>query len=661
MPRNLTGLLYLALLILLPFAYSKSVIDPALMPRQILLGLFVILLVVLILLKKTTLELPQWKNPLPLAIGSYLFFSLVGFTTNTFTSESHAVLSKFVLVFGFLFLTVSLLKGKAISVRDVILSGIAFGIVAIGSAAVQLFQKSVIGHQKLFRQIEIIDGLFANKNLLASVLFLCLPFFAMGLPLSRRIKWLSIFGIAGAVFILLVIRTRTVFAAMLVMAAVLLYFYLRSRFKIRHSFLVGSAVILAIGLFLVVKTPKEIDSQAATSISKHYATRVFETRTLDSRTDYWKNSFGMLKDNLVFGVGYGNWQVEFPKYGLEKLKEYGLLNGTQTLQRAHNDFLQVLCESGIVGFICYILIFWSIAYQLVMLIWKSQTTAEKWRFVTLLGGVSGFVVIAALDFPMERIEHLVLLMLIFAIITFSYEEMQPAEPTSKNNLPIYIMLAAAVYSVIVAGFRYQGEKETVKMYAARAAAQWNDVLYYANAAQSKFYQIDPTSIPIDWYKGNAYFGRGELAESIAALEKAYAIAPYQIQVINNLATAYRASGQNDKAEKLYLEALGISPGFEEARFNLAALYFSQQKFSQAFETIDKVSIDTKDEKYAKMLVPILAKEINRILAKHNNLELSTKVAAKITKSEQIIRLYRNAKREKMSFEAYVTDPNGVFE
>lgn len=661
MPRNPTGWLYLSFLILLPFAYSKAIIDPALMPRQLLLGVFVLVLSILGIVQKWTFSPPSCKHPLSLSVGIYLLFSLVGFTTNRFTAESHAVLSKLLLLFGFLFLTVALLRKKTIGTHNLILSGIGFGMVAIGSATVQLMEKSVVQHQHLFRKIEIITGLFANKNLLASVLFLSLPFFMMGLQLSKKVRWTSLLGLASAIFILLIIRTRTVLAALVVLAAIPLFYYLRSRFKVKPVYLLGSIALFIATLAFVIEVPKA-DKATQPDVATHYANRIFETGTLESRLRYWDHSLVMVKEHPFLGVGLGNWQVEFPKYGLEDLNEFDISNGTQTLQRAHNDFLQVLCESGLLGLIGYLLIFIVIGYRLLSLISKSATTAEKWQAIYLLGGLSGYVLIALLDFPMERIEHQVLLVLTLAIAVFITDKNRAIEPTAAERYrwPVYIIFAIALYSATVAGFRFYGEQQTRLLYQAKANSQWNDVLFYVNAAQSRFYTTDPTSIPIDWYKGNAYFARHELNESIQCFENAYAMAPYQIQVINNLATAYRTDNQIQKAETFYKEALRISPSFEEARLNLAALYYSNRQFAKAFETIDVMDIDTQNERYPKVLIPILAYELNRILTQQADAALSRKVASQITKSEQIIRLYRNARRERVSFEDYVTDSNGIF-
>ena len=180
---------------------------------------------------------------------------------------------------------------------------------------------------------------------------------------------------------------------------------------------------------------------------------------------------------------------------------------------------------------------------------------------------------------------------------------------------------------------------------------WNAVL--RQQSRGHFYKIDPTSIPIDWYKGLAYFNQREVDESIRYFENAYQLAPYQIQVINNLGTAYQSKGNKEKAIGLYLEALKISPDFEESRLNLAAIYFNDKEFVKAFQMIDEISIDTKNSRYRMFLVPILMRELNRILKTNANDELSKRVAARITTSEKIVQLYFDSKKNKSDFRQFV--------
>jgi hypothetical protein len=72
-----------------------------------------------------------------------------------------------------------------------------------------------------------------------------------------------------------------------------------------------------------------------------------------------------------------------------------------------------------------------------------------------------------------------------------------------------------------------------------------------------------------------------------------------------------------------------------------------------------MDIDTKNERYPNVLVPILAQELNRILAKKADPVLSGKVEDRLPKANRLSGCIAMPVAKK-SFEAYVTDPNGIF-
>jgi O-antigen ligase len=659
MPLKTFDSAYFIFLVLLPFAYFTNIIDPVLIPRQAFLGAFMLVLLLLVYFKKVSLSFFALRTPIYIAVFAYFALMLCSFFGNNFTSESHYILSKQLLLFSFLLLTIALLYSKAISTSQLVVSGVCFGFIAVGSAMVQLVEKSLTG-RNLFHKIYIIEGLFANKNLLASILFLSIIFFFMGLQQSKAIKWLSVFGIFCAFSIIIIIRTRVVLAASVLFLLLLLGFWLRNHFKMKNRNIAFSAAAMLVAAGAVYQFfEKHIQHlKSSPNVSEQYFYRLFDSSTLKSRMQFWENSIAMFKDHPVFGVGLGNFQVEFPKYGLEKFHEYKIAQGEITLQRPHNDFLNILCENGILGFAAFAAIFGIVFYCLFSLIKNAETPAEKWKFIYIFCGICAYAVISFFDFPFERIEHQVLLMLLFAIsIAAYYSRKSPSlKPNSGKNVLLYVVLFIAVYSLLVASLRFKGEMETAKIYAAKGNAQWDEMLYCANKSGSIFYKIDPTSIPIDWYKGLAYFNQNEVDESIKYFENAYKLAPYQIQVINNLGTAYQSKGDTEKAIGLYLEALKISPGFEESRLNLAAIYFNDKQFGKAFEMIDQINIDSKNSRYSMFLVPILTRELNRILKANANDELSKRMAAHITSGEKIVQLYFDSKKNKSDFRNFVLNP-----
>ena len=190
-------------------------------------------------------------------------------------------------------------------------------------------------------------------------------------------------------------------------------------------------------------------------------------------------------------------------------------------------------------------------------------------------------------------------------------------------------------------------------YVAKANGQWEETLHHANKAENYFYKVDLTSIPLAWYQGLASFNLNEKAESVTLFEKAYQIAPYQIQVLNNLAGSYSFQGDRQKAIKYYQKALEISTNFEEARLNLASVYYNEKQYDKAFDVIEKFNIYNANKRYKKYLIPILAKKINAILIQENDLELSSYLGKKITKGNQLYKLYQVAKENNSSFETEV--------
>lgn len=645
---------YFIFLLLLPFIHFSFVIDPVLIPRQLYLSAF-LLVVVLLLFAKKNLQFLPFKNSLYLAIGSYLLLALLSFYDNHFTSESHYVLSKQLVLFSFLIVTIHALYNQLITVNLLIKACIGIGIIAILGAYYHLVEKTIDG-EKIVSRVVLIKSFFANKNLLASIIFLCFPFFFMGLMLSKKIKIIALMGILSALPMLLLLGTRTVFLALLVFALVVLSYYLKNRFGIRKRFIgLASILLLMLVAFLYQNTKvSKIRDIKNKSTVEQYLSSISNEKTWVSRTQFWDNSIAMWKEKPLLGVGLSNWQVLFPKYGLNQFREFSIVNGTETLQRPHNDFLNILCENGILGLLVYIFIFGWMYYQLFILI-KGTTDKTRWNYIYLLAGLSGYIVISFFDFPMERIEHQIILMLFFAIITSGYynkKNIQPESEMGKNVLK-YLVITISIYSIIVTSFRFKGEMETVKMYVAKANGQWEETLHHANKAENYFYKVDLTSIPLAWYQGLASFNLNEKAESVTLFEKAYQIAPYQIQVLNNLAGSYSFQGDRQKAIKYYQKALEISTNFEEARLNLASVYYNEKQYDKAFDVIEKFNIYNANKRYKKYLIPILAKKINAILIQENDLELSSYLGKKITKGNQLYKLYQVAKENNSSFETEV--------
>ena len=77
-----------------------------------------------------------------------------------------------------------------------------------------------------------------------------------------------------------------------------------------------------------------------------------ESWTIVERFTLWKTGYLMFKEHPILGVGNGNYLIKYSEY----IKRYHELDLGREEYSVHNSYLKVLCETGILGFIPFLLI-----------------------------------------------------------------------------------------------------------------------------------------------------------------------------------------------------------------------------------------------------------------------------------------------------------------
>ena len=95
-------------------------------------------------------------------------------------------------------------------------------------------------------------------------------------------------------------------------------------------------------------------------------------------------------------------------------------------------------------------------------------------------------------------------------------------------------------------------------------------------------------MPIEWYEGIAYYQTNRIDEAIAALEKAYALNPWNFQVLNNYASALAKKQRYREAIPFYEQAVNINPRYDDGKFNLAYCNLQLNDTNKALEWIARV-------------------------------------------------------------------------
>jgi tetratricopeptide (TPR) repeat protein len=311
-----------------------------------------------------------------------------------------------------------------------------------------------------------------------------------------------------------------------------------------------------------------------------------KSQTATERQLVWKQSKPLIAENWVMGVGPGNWKLQFPGHGVEG--NYRMQDQNVFFTRAHNDYLEVLAELGVVGLLLYLLLFGFCLHQLYQC-----RLSEPWKSRMLLVGLGGYMVMSFIDFPKERIEFIILLSIYLGLsdICSRSKGLQTSRPVAK--MITTLMMIAMLGNLYTGFYRYQGEINTKKMLKARAADNWQEVIRVSSKAKNKWHHLDPSSVPVDFYTGVAYYNLGEKAKAMAVFKNAQEIAPYNFHILNNLATLEIEQQNYEVAIPLLKEALRINSRFEDALYNLAYCYTEEGKFQEALNQVEAIPTDSE--------------------------------------------------------------------
>lgn len=296
----------------------------------------------------------ELKIRLPKKLFSLTFIYLVLlfgiFRTNALATSGNLLLDISLLVFPILFA----LTGLKINRKKILYAFVA------GCVSSSLLCLLLSAKQFYFENFESGIYFYASLSHFLHVgyfsMYLLFSLFAIFLLLIKsdngKLVFLKILLIIFHLLMLVLLSTRTSFIALGVIGLAFLIstvFILKKRMK-GLLMLVALCILFSLGLvFLNSKNENRFDSLLSFFTEKQIDPSSIES--VDARFMVWKSSVQIIQQNFWVGVGPGNAKA--------KLKEQFLINGYTGIAaeglNAHNEFLQTLIATGVIGFIALLL------------------------------------------------------------------------------------------------------------------------------------------------------------------------------------------------------------------------------------------------------------------------------------------------------------------
>lgn len=292
-----------------------------------------------------------------------------------------------------------------INFKDLLFKLIIISIIIESSLVVYSVYDSVIINGNEFSRSNDYRGFSGNINITAFSLVIKSPVVAYYLFKSNnRFINLSCYLILFLTFsALLFLLTRgALIAFMLVMILLFSYMLIRN-LKEHYTKIIISLVVF----FISYNAANSIMSSDESSVVIDRVSTLKlnnEDESINQRLRYYSSAVNSIKKQPILGIGVGNWKFISIKYDSKEMSEYTVP------YYAHNDFLQIGAEIGIIGLFFFVYLIFKPFLLLIRKIYNSNESIVE--FIIFLM-ISVYIIDSMLNFPINRpISHIMLIVIL---------------------------------------------------------------------------------------------------------------------------------------------------------------------------------------------------------------------------------------------------------
>ena len=412
-----------------------------------------------------------------------------------------------------------------------------------------------------------VHGVSDHPNILAMILTLALPFFALGAwrPDAWYDRVIAIAGLlCGAMALFLTLSRGGWFGASVGVALTVAGIWISLRRYAAEqrgdarswreyvpaglnptalAALAGAAALVVVGALVFI------------SNSSSRPGWLFRS-SLSPRQDAWHAGWQIFKDHPFLGAGPNMFGILYPQYARENFLVH--------TQHAHNGFLQFADDAGILGLIALAALAIAVAYVLIRT-WLTGALEQRLLAVACAGALVGFSLHNQLDAGNIWKAPPIALAVIGAIIVRNWREATPvASPASApeaspgDRARRYGLIAArvALLSLIALPFlawyridrAHNDFSDGARLFAERKPGAIEKLQAAVDADSSLMpYQLLLGEVQATTFDGNGRADAPMIASAIAHLERAVALDPRSDIAHANLAKAYLFAGRERQA------------------------------------------------------------------------------------------------------------------
>ncbi|PJE69443.1 MAG: hypothetical protein COU98_02010, partial [Candidatus Staskawiczbacteria bacterium CG10_big_fil_rev_8_21_14_0_10_38_10] len=468
-----------------------------------------------------------------------------------------------------------------------------------------------------------LTGLMEKKWLWRGIAIFLLVFNLIIMPLGASRGVLASFGITSILFLIF-----------------LLFVLSQKKFKIGVAFFL--LLIIGSGIFIYIQRDADWTKKAPVFLQ-----RIVRTKEVDwTRTLAWQAALEGFKEKPIVGWGWENYNIVFNKYYNPRYLEGGF--GETWFDRSHNQVMDILTLTGILGILAYFAVFISLFWLLFRKIKKEADLKIKVA-VGILGlmflayftqnlfvfdtpaplivfyfslGLAYFVTQRDTNIRMHtndtnykkhthsgqsggiRIFGLILIIIFLplAIYKFNFQPFFQSRNAYKGAIASFYDLDVGLNfykkslekpSFINPEVRMQLVKSVISAKGARNTPleTLREGFEFAISEMQKSVKEHPLDVRYYLFLGklfsNAYiFDKNYLIEAERVLEKALELSPKRQEIYFDLGLARLLQEKYDESIETYKKAVSLDDKVIESHWNLGIAYLSAKRYKEGLEEIN---------------------------------------------------------------------------
>ena len=380
--KSILDYILILLIGIFPFSPSMRSLDQIHVHALYLSMVCLFAFVILLLTRRFKVLLNTLSSKEIMAFVLFLLFSLSSLIYTFNVQESVIALSKYFLFFNLLIISYTLFSEKKFFLISVI---VFFGVIE----TLKIFNVFVDNYSwsEGLSRIRDLQGFSANQNIGSFSLAIKTPiiiyiFYKLK---NRFLKYATLLILTLMFFNILIIGTRGAILALLILFVCIIgYMILTKDKKLFRGLLpifIGFSFVIICQSYLYKSNSELQVINRATS---------YDDGSVNGRLNYYKACFDKIVENPIIGVGIGNWKILSLKYGSDTIESY------EVPIHAHNDFLHLASELGVIGSFIYLLIFLAPIYS----VWRNKN--RNLLDIFLVFSIMIFLIDSNLNFPRSR-------------------------------------------------------------------------------------------------------------------------------------------------------------------------------------------------------------------------------------------------------------------